>query len=494
MKSPAPDFRDEADAVSSELLASRGLSSTGDLTAADCSLCVRTPYDAVVIRAKLNRIRMFVRISAIAINIAGIVLLAVASGRLQRGRREYAAAALSIVLMCGSLMMLSLWSSIERLFVRNTLARFGAAMPESIATEKPFFVRIRNPEEEPDESPAADVGFIYCDARRALILMEGLFFRCVIRGRDVVDCRIRQSGKIPQIPLQVRITESGTVLSLLIKPGLTWPELRRRLAGGSRRTELADVLERTLGIAIPPSGNEFVEADAISSYCLRRKGFSKTGDLTAANSSLCVRTEFDADANRRKLRLGRAMNISLAIILVVCGVWMIHWAAVSANGNAWRIPIAVSGSLSLAAGLLSFFLVLDIESARVRKMLRRRGASFPELGNIDGPILICIVNPTGPWTPLSIPPDLGLLFADSRRALIGIEGIFFRYGSAVRTWWIVGCINGRESNSFCSPFKSGIRRRRSAFSSRATARWKIFDFSSPAACGGAGWPARWSER
>jgi hypothetical protein len=140
----------------------------------------------------------------------------------------------------------------ENAIVRLMLRRIGAPVPPFIPTERPVVVRMEDPDNCNElKLVVEELGLIYCDATRNLIVIEGLFYRYVILGRDVRQCVLHQPRLTRHHILTFVVADSEQILSVAASANSTWSELKRQLSGNTSTPPLLSLLEHTVFPVLP---------------------------------------------------------------------------------------------------------------------------------------------------------------------------------------------------------------------------------------------------
>jgi hypothetical protein len=160
-------------------------------------------------------------------------------------------------LFAGIALLLSGWAAIcfaadiNRALACRMLRERNAPVPALRLTHRPISISIEDPQTiKTLKLVTDDIGILYCDAASRLFVIEGVFFRYVVRAGDVLQCYIHLQGKIRYVILTYRVAGSNLPLSITLSRVTAGGEFLRKFSADSSRPPLADVLERTLGITI----------------------------------------------------------------------------------------------------------------------------------------------------------------------------------------------------------------------------------------------------
>jgi hypothetical protein len=257
---PNPDFRDQADAVSSAALKHLRLPLDGpDLTSAGVSLCVRAPRDTEQNRKRLARsiiVQLALTFGAVLAG-GGMIFSSFQSALVPVQTRDLIRG-LGIVLLALGWLAVCGAVDIQGVLVRRLLRRLGAAVPPFAPSEPPVNVNVEDSQTcHKTKLVVEDLGRLYCDAARNLIVIEGVFYRYVIWGRDVIHCEVYQPKSTRHHILSYLVADSNTLLSLAISHNTAVLELQRQLTANRATPPLVGKLERTLRIQVLRHGSGF---------------------------------------------------------------------------------------------------------------------------------------------------------------------------------------------------------------------------------------------
>jgi hypothetical protein len=247
------EFRTEAASVSSQVLHQHRLpDDPSDLTATGLSLCIPAIGDPEAKRKRLTNLLLLNAVIPLALTGIGL-LTAIDSLQLSR----YLPVDHRILLIGGialgvlGYMGIITASNRQNAMVRRDLRAMNADTAPFQPTEKPAEIGIEDPATQTKiKVLTEDRAILFCDASRRLIVIEGLFYRYVIRAEDVVGCVIGRIRPYPIIFLEYRIGGTETLLKLSLSYVTLGVELKRQLAMGAGKPVLALMLERTFGFAV----------------------------------------------------------------------------------------------------------------------------------------------------------------------------------------------------------------------------------------------------
>lgn len=254
-------FRDKADAAASAALSRHRIpTNSTDITSAGFSICVRRTGNADATRKRVARIFIAqLTLTFLAIVAGGLLTW------LSVKRPGTTTKAMHGLLLYSGIALLGIgWLAvccavnIQGVLVRRLLRTLGAPVPRFQTSEGPIVVHIEDPANcHETKLVVEELGLLYCDAVRRLIVIEGIFHRYVILGRDVIHCEIYQPRNTRHHFLTYRIGGSKERVSLALSYNSAAIELRRQLSGNRARPPLAGILERTLGIVVYPQAPGF---------------------------------------------------------------------------------------------------------------------------------------------------------------------------------------------------------------------------------------------
>jgi hypothetical protein len=136
--------------------------------------------------------------------------------------------------------------------VRLMLRRVHAPVPPFVPSEKQVVMRMEDPDNCHElKLVVEELGLLYCDAARNLIVIEGLFYRYVVLARDVRECVLHQPKLTRHHIITFEVADSGIVLSLAASANSAWSEVKRQLSDNSSTPPLLPLLERTLFPVLP---------------------------------------------------------------------------------------------------------------------------------------------------------------------------------------------------------------------------------------------------
>lgn len=253
-----PDFRDDAEAVSMTALQRLRIPSDDpDLSRATLSLCVRAPRDTAAMRRRMARalvLQLTLTFGFIAVGVLLVVgahwgfpfeLAGFNPPRLMPVGIGVACIAVGWLAMCTA-------ADFANAIVRLMLRRVHAPVPPFVPSEKVVVVRMENPDNCHElKLVVEELGLLYCDAARNLIVIEGLFYRYVIRARDVRQCVLHQPTLTRHYIITFEVAGSGKVLSLAASANSARSELKRQLSHNSSTPLLLPLLARTLFPVLP---------------------------------------------------------------------------------------------------------------------------------------------------------------------------------------------------------------------------------------------------
>jgi hypothetical protein len=247
------DFRAEAAAASLDALAARRiLPAADDLTGGGMSLCVPAPVDSAGVRRAIA-VRL---ILIIIFGVGGIAAGALAGYASEHGmiaKRPdgstqpyvWGLMALSPI---GMALMVSALRVQRRCVLRHLRSR--GVEPPAWSQVAPLIVEIEDPQTAQKlKLVVDDVAELYQDPGRRRVALEGISYRYVIRGEDVIDCHERKVNGKARLVLTYRIAGGDGTLALLFAYNNASLELKRQTLGW-KRAPLAQALEETLRIEI----------------------------------------------------------------------------------------------------------------------------------------------------------------------------------------------------------------------------------------------------
>lgn len=261
LPSTNPDFRDQADAASSAVLKSLRISiDSQELTSAGVSLCVRAARDTEQNRKRLVRsiiVQLTLTFGAVLVGGALIVASLRSVAGIPDQTRDLirglgiALFAVGWLAVCGAV-------DIQNMLVRRLLRRLGAAVLAFRPSEPPVNVNIEDPQTgHKTKLVVEDMGRLYCDAARDLIVIEGVLYRYLIWGCDVIHCEIYQPKSTRHHILSYRVAGTDTLLSIAMSHNTVFLELQRQLTANRAAPPLAGMLERSLKIQVLRHGSGF---------------------------------------------------------------------------------------------------------------------------------------------------------------------------------------------------------------------------------------------
>ena len=239
----AGDFRDEADGVSRELLKRKRLADTSDLTKAGKSVCIRRPPEAVGNRRYLS-IVFGVQIGLSLALIFGGGALVFYTTRITHDHYLFI---VGTVISLVGLLAASSAVDVQNWIIRRHLAGFQGPEQSFLSTEKPVVVHIEDSQNCHEmKLVVEDLGLMYSDAARKLIVIEGVFYRYVIWGLDVQECRLYQPKTTRHFIMTFQLADPGRTLSLAMSYNNIGAEFMRQITRTAARAPLAGMSRRTL--------------------------------------------------------------------------------------------------------------------------------------------------------------------------------------------------------------------------------------------------------
>jgi hypothetical protein len=246
------DFRSEAAHASNQLMGGViDRNALGDLTQVGVSLCIPATSSPKQSHQLIRRRILTELVVKFTVLTVGAILFAIAHSPAAcnlLGITAFPAWPGIALLSIGWLTVMSS-VDIEHLLVRFRLRQMGVTAPNFSPTERVRIGRVEDPStHKVIKLCIDDAGFLYCDAQRSLILLEGVCYRYVIRAEDVLSCK-PLGNRFAEI--RFRVAGSEQILSLAICLNSMRLEYRRQLTGGLARPAIMPLLERTFGLPIP---------------------------------------------------------------------------------------------------------------------------------------------------------------------------------------------------------------------------------------------------
>jgi hypothetical protein len=248
------DFRDDAARLSTRLLHQRRLpADPADLASFDVSLCLPAPGDPVARRKQVSR--------KVLINIL-IPLVFFGAGAFTFGLNEILSRLLSINttvlsavgISCGLLGFVGMLSlrPVQSTIVRSVLREMNTFYVPFKPTDALVNIAIENPvSRKKIKLLAEDRANLFCDANRRLIVIEGIFYRYLVHGQDVISCMLERKPPYPFLIIQYRVANTETTLNRAISYVALDAGLKREALSSRKELPLVAVVERTFGFSVP---------------------------------------------------------------------------------------------------------------------------------------------------------------------------------------------------------------------------------------------------